>query len=338
MPSYHKRRYIGVKMVLILVILISIALIIGIHNSRSNTTTNKIKDVTTTQVNKVFGIGWQTFKFNILLNSSNETVVVYLSYPTYHKGTNVAGATPDLEFAPYPMIVFSQGFGIPWQNYTVLLNYLTEHGFVVAYVIYPYTDPNVSPPLLRSDIINHPYELSSAVNDLLDINKTNSLIKGLINVNEIGLAGQSDGGDVSLTVAVDSEYKNPLFKAVALYSAAEYNVFSGTYFSAPQPPLLITQGTLDDINPPYCSIQIYNEASSPKYYIELVGADHLEPYTQSNQYESVVAKASLAFFNTYLKKHNQIEKLHTVANLSGVSQLINSSYITPTNQYCPGAP
>lgn len=327
-----------------MVILIVLAIILILFNlptfksSHEHVKNSTVSTTDSTIEPQRFGVGWMQFQFQLTINNQIQTILINLSYPVANKQNTSVNAAPDYAYAPYPMIVFSQGFGISWQSYEILMNYMTSHGYVVAYIIYPYTDPNLAPELVRADIVNHPFELNSAVSYLLELNASADSIKGLINPTEIGLAGQSDGGDVSLAVAVDSVYKNPIFKAVALYSAAEYDVFSGSYFTASQPPLLITQGTTDDINPPYCSIQIYNEASPPKYYVELIGADHLTPYTTSSIYEKVVARVSLAFFNKYLKNEPNRHHLSYYANLPNVSSLINSPSIVPTNYDCPGAP
>ncbi len=68
---------------------------------------------------------------------------------------------------------------------------------MVAAPGYPYTSP--PGPLDEADILNHPAELRSVIADLTDgRQRSGTALSGLANKNEVGIAGQSDGGDVSL--------------------------------------------------------------------------------------------------------------------------------------------
>ena len=50
----------------------------------------------------------------------------------------------------------------------------------------------------------------------------------------MGIAGQSDGGDVSLATADNTCCYDPAIKAVAVFSGAELSSFGGTYFAGPR--------------------------------------------------------------------------------------------------------
>jgi hypothetical protein len=66
-------------------------------------------------------------------------------------------------------------------------------------------------------------------------------------------------------------------------------------------PLLVIQGTDDTINPEACSVDLYNEAPPPKYYLSLLAAGHLSPYTDPGADQVVVDHAVTDFLNGYLK-------------------------------------
>ena len=104
--------------------------------------------------------------------------------------------------------------------------------------------------------------------------ESGSPLSGLIDANEIGVVGHSDGADVTLAVAADTCCRDPRVKAAAILSGAELASFGGRYAFSDRVPLLITQGSADTINLPACSAHIYNSAASPKYYLDLLGVPH----------------------------------------------------------------
>jgi len=55
-------------------------------------------------------------------------------------------------------------------------------------------------------------------------------------------------------------------------------------------------------------------------YLQLLGADHLEAYTEVNTYEQAVLKTSLAFLATYLRDAPaSVTDLATVGNIASVA-------------------
>ena len=126
--------------------------------------------------------------------------------------------------------------------------------------------------------MNHPAELRSVIADLTDgRQRSGTALSGLANKNEVGIAGQSDGGDVSLATADNTCCYDSTVKAVAVLSGAELSSFGGTYFVGLEVPLLVAQGTADTVNLPGCSAQLYDEAKGPKWYVDLLGTGHLVP-------------------------------------------------------------
>jgi predicted dienelactone hydrolase len=301
-------------------------------------TTNK-PGATTTTVANAFGIGLATYY--MVIPSTKAQIELLVGYPaSLAKKSPVQNATPDKAGAPYPLIMFSQGFGISIYDYAELIGFWIEHGYVVADVIYPYTDPSYLQGLNRNDIVNHPSELTYAITEMLNLNGSNTIIRGLINPNQIAVAGQSDGGDVSLAAAFNTQYFDSRIKLALILSGAEYAAFGGKYFSVDNIPLFLSQGSSDTINPPYCSVQIYDEAKQPKFYLNLINADHLEPYTdQTSPYAKAVRQSTLDFLNYYFKRSNvTLNTMYSDGTINGVSNFYEQNYITPPNYNCPGAP
>ena len=75
----------------------------------------------------------------------------------------------------------------------------------------------------------------------------------------------------------------------------------GRYFTSHTPPMLFTQGSADTVNPPWTSVRMYtSDRSRTRYYLDLPGADHTEPYWGSNPVERLVGRETLAFFDHYV--------------------------------------
>lgn len=254
---------------------------------------------------------------------------------------------PDRAHGPYPLLVFSQGYKVAPTTYQVLLSAWASAGYVVAAPTYPHTD-NLATYVDENDIVNHPAELRSVIDAVLvRAERRGSVMDRLVNPTEIGLVGQSDGGDVTLALAANTRYRYPGVKAVAILSGAELVGFGGTYFSpttAPTPPLLVVQDNADPINVPACSAQLYDNAPSPKWYLDLLGAAqlataHLTPYVRPNSYESVVAKVTTAFFDAeLLHQPEALAAMTASGNVPAVAQLSDAATAPPATGSCPGAP
>lgn len=259
-------------------------------------------------------------------------------------GAVASGAVPDRADGPYPLVVFSQGFDISPEAYATLLTDWAEAGYVVADPAYPYTSP---PDAVRMPhLLNHPHELKVAIASLLSAGAESpgasgaGPLAGLVNANEVAVIGHSDGGDVSLAVTANSAHLDKAVKAAVILSGAEFSPFGGTYFSAGNVPLLVTQGTNDDINPPSCSVALYDAASSPKYYLSLLGAGHHSPYLYPSSYRNVVASVTTDFLNAYLKGDTAaVSAMDSSGSLPGVATITSAASAgPPQGAPCPQAP
>ncbi len=254
------------------------------------------------------------------------------------------GLVPDHARAPYPLLVFSQGYKQTPARYDVLLTAWASAGFVVAAPTYPHTD-DLPPYMNENDIFNHPAELRTVVAAVLALARSpGSALSGLVKASEIGLVGQSDGGDVSLAVAANTCCRLPGVKAVAVLSGAELKGLDGTYFAAPTPPLLVVQDNADTVNIPACSAQIYDDAPPPKWYLGLLGAAnlktaHLTPYVHRNPYETVVAQVTTDFFDATLAGQTPaLRAMGRDGDVPGVAQLSDGATVPVLPTGCPGAP
>jgi predicted dienelactone hydrolase len=262
------------------------------------------------------------------------TLPTMILYPTSSSGTLASGA-------PYPLIVFSQGFDEPASAYSGLLDAWAKAGFVVAAPTYPFTVASPDSELNEADIVNHPADLRFVIGAVARMaGDPSSPLHRVLDPGLVAVAGQSDGGDVSLAVAANTCCRDPAVKAALILSGAELDSFGGSYFTAGSVPLFVAQGSRDTINPPGCSAQLYDLAPQPKYYLDIVGAEHLPPYVKPGPLRAGVSRATIAFLDAYLKAGpSGLAALRSAARLPPQETLSDSPDAPPgTGDYCPGAP
>ncbi|WP_249012295.1 hypothetical protein [Conexibacter sp. DBS9H8] len=266
------------------------------------------------------------------------TLPTLLLYPTFGRpGTpDRTGAPLDRAAGPYPLIIFSQGFDQPVSAYRGMLDAWAQAGFVVAAPTYPGTYAGDPHELDESDIVNHPGDLKFILSTLTADTTGSGGLSGLFNPNEVAVAGQSDGGDVSLAVAADSCCQISAIKAAVILSGAELSGFGGTYYTSGSVPLLVTQGSADTINLPGCSAELYDQAPAPKYYVDLLGQAHLPPYTQPGPANDYVNAAVIAFLDQYLRNRaGPWQRMVAAGGQTNVATVTDAPQLSGASTYCP---
>lgn len=203
---------------------------------------------------------------------------------------------------PLPLIVFGPGFQFCAGSYADLLRTWASAGYVVAAVYFPRSSCLTGAAATESDLVNQPGDISYEITSMLRLSKArHGLFAGLINPRQIAIAGQSDGGDTVTAIAANPCCADHRVTAVAVFSGAEWPLMPGAFFTRRPVPMLFTQGDADTVNIPGCSANMYRaDRSTARYYLDLFGADHTEPYWGTNRFERVVARVTLAFFNRYV--------------------------------------
>ena len=117
----------------------------------------------------------------------------------------------------------------------------------------------------------------------------------------------------------------------------------------------MAQGTADTVNLSGCSAQLYDEARGPKWYVDLLGAGHLVPYSGLNVpttgplalkdalYRRVVAKVTTDFFEAELSATSPARlaatrRLAAAGDLPSVADVTSGPHAPIAASYCPGAP
>ena len=340
----RRRQRVLAALVALLVLLTVLAL--KQHFSSSTPPTTTVTSTTTSPPTSApYAVGSITIDITEPATSglAARSLVTTVRYPTSGTpgGSNVAGALPLRGAQPYPLVVFSQGFDISPEAYSRLLNSWTSAGYIVADPAYPFTSPNAPGGPLRTDIVHHPADLSYVITSLLsDSAQASGTLSGLINPGEIGLIGQSDGGDVALAVDANTCCRDSRVKAAIILSGAELSWFSGSYFTAPSTPLLVVQGTNDlTMNPVTCSVQFYNQASQPKYYLSMIGQTHLSAYVPPGPAQNLVTRVTIDFLNGYLRHSaSALAAINGAGNVAGIASITRQATLAPVAGTCPDAP
>lgn len=238
-----------------------------------------------------------------------------------------AGAAPASRGGPFPLLLFGPGYDEPTQAYLPLLDAWAAHGYVVAAVTFPLTNPSAPGGLYRQDLPNQPGDLAAAAQGVgADNANASSPLHGLVNTSEVAAIGQSDGGDTALALAYNTCCQLLHVQALVILSGGEpiHVPFPGTWFapSSPATPLLAFQGTADVTNPPSYTNQYFASAPQPKYLVCLPGVGHLQAYTSPNNYEALVATASIDFLDHELRGHSgALTAMRSAVAASGLGQL-----------------
>jgi len=224
------------------------------------------------------------------------TLVTQVDYPL--AASSAAQPAP----GPLPLIVFGPGFQECVSTYGELLRTWASAGYVVAGVTFPRTNCQLGGAAGEADLVNQPADMSYVISAMLELSEQpHDVVSGLLNGQQIAVAGQSDGGDTVAAMAANTCCADHRLKAAAVLSGAEWPAMPGRYFTAAAPPMLFTQGNADTINPPSASLLLYgSDEAGLRYYLNLSGASHMVPYAGTNPVERLVARVTLAFFNRYV--------------------------------------
>jgi fermentation-respiration switch protein FrsA (DUF1100 family) len=229
------------------------------------------------------------------------TLHVVVRYPALGAAArgDVWHATP-APGGPYPLVVFGHGFAVTPATYARLLDAWAAAGFVVAAPVFPLENAHAPGGPDESDLVNQPADVRFVITRLLAAANGSGSPLGVIDRGRIAVAGQSDGGETALAVAYVPGQRDPRIDAAVILSGAAFGPRLSR-FAAGTPPLLAVQGTADTTNLPRNTADYFQAARSPKYLLWLLGAPHLPPYTGQAPWFGVVARASVAFLDRYLK-------------------------------------
>jgi acetyl esterase/lipase len=208
------------------------------------------------------------------------------------------------EAGRWPLVVFAHGFQVGPQPYFTLLAAWAAHGYVVAAPEFPLTDAAIAGANLdEGDIDSQPADVRFVTDFLVS---AGSPVAARIDATRVAVAGHSDGAETALAAsgaAVPSG--EPRYRAVIAMSVQPLTGPGPTE----NPPILVTQGDADTINPPTYGYQTWQQAQSPKYLLVLHGGGHLPPLEAGSAWLPGIEAETEAFLDAYVAGDGSVARV-----------------------------
>ena len=236
----------------------------------------------------------------------SRTLVTTIWYPARASGSVAAAGN-----GPYPLIVFAHGLGASPQDYQQLLTAWAAAGYVVAAPLFPLSSSQTPGGPDGGDIGNQPGDMSFVIDQVLHASAApNGPLSGLVDPNEIGAAGHSNGAITTLGLVANSCCLDTRIKAAVVMAGTTEGLGRGSYDLAKAPPLLVVSDVHDGLVPYADAVAVFNQARGPKALLTL-DWDSSSDNTGSTAHMAAsgvvgptsvpVVKSTTAFFNSFLK-------------------------------------
>jgi fermentation-respiration switch protein FrsA (DUF1100 family) len=246
----------------------------------------------------------------------SRTLVTTIWFPARSGSAGTSGQ------GPYPLIVFAHGLGGSPQAYSKLLKAWAAAGYVVAAPLFPLSSSETPGGADAGDIGNQPGDMSFVIDQVLKADSTpDGPLSGLIDPNEIGAAGHSNGAITTLGLIADSCCRDTRVKAAVVMAGTTEGLGSGQYDMAEAPPLLIVQDLHDGLVPYGDAVAVFNQARGPKALLALDwdtrsdatgSVAHMAASGVVGPTSGAVIASTTAFFNAYLKhEHGALQAVAT---------------------------
>ena len=264
----------------------------------------------------------------------SRTLVTTIWYPARASGSVAASGN-----GPYPLIVFAHGLGGSPQDYQQLLTAWAAAGYVVAAPLFPLSSSQTPGGPDGGDIGNQPGDMSFVIDQVLSASAAaNGPLSGLVDPNEIGAAGHSNGAITTLGLVANSCCRDTRVKAAVVMAGTTEGLGRGSYELAKAPPLLVVSDVHDGLVPYADAVAVFNQARGPKALLTLdwdsssdsTGSTaHMASSGVVGPTSGPVIKSTTAFFNAFLK--------HEHGALQAVSADGRSSLSVVHTAWTPGS-
>lgn len=276
-------------------------------------------------------------------------------YQNPHETTGmvVFEGEPDRDHGPYPLLVYSHGYGAGAYTGIYLAEHCASHGFIVAAP--DHTDEfavmrirgggdrdmreyfksavelgRSGKDFDREAYAYRPQDISLVIDEMLRLNKTESLLQGIIDEEAIGGIGHSLGGYTMLMVGgIDEKHHDPRISVLVLLSAGVFMFENEEYHSITVPVMFMygekegSQARVDFVNDKAADTErAYENCRPPKVLLVIKGGNHFsfgqtvfqETWPGVGEKEGqnqadVICRYGLAFFEVYLKGNLEAEKI-----------------------------
>jgi predicted dienelactone hydrolase len=228
---------------------------------------------------------------------------------------------------PRTIIVISHGLGSDRTSFAYLAEHLASYGFVVAVPEHPGSDARQLQALLAGtanrvtnprELIDRPLDIKFLLDELTRLSQSDSTFKGRLNLEQVGVVGQSFGGYTALALAgakinfeqlkadcpalenalnvslllqclglnlPNAKYNlsDPRVKAVIAIDPVDSSIFGQASLSQIKIPVMIVSGSSDTVAPALTEqIQPFTWLTTPSKYLVLInGGTHFSTIAES---------------------------------------------------------
>jgi hypothetical protein len=201
-----------------------------------------------------------------------------------------------------------------------LLTAWAAAGYVVAAPLFPLSSSATPGGPDGGDIGNQPGDMSFVIGQMLEASSSpNGPLSGLIESDEIGAAGHSNGAITTLGLVANSCCRDARVQAAVVMAGTTEGLGRGSYDLAEAPPLLVVQDTHDGLVPYGDAVAVFNQARGPKALLALrwdprsdtTGSTaHMASSGVVGPTSAAVIRSTTAFFDAYLKhEHGALQEV-----------------------------
>lgn len=203
-------------------------------------------------------------------------------------------AALDQSGGPYPLIIFAHGFSAFRTQSPSYTRHLASHGYIVASADFPQSRIGTPGGPRISAVLDQPADVSFVIDEMLKrAAATDGAFAGAIDEDRIGMTGHSLGGLTTMLTAYGA-MRDARIKAFAPISPVGCFLPAGFGANA-SVPMMVIGGTRERILDPASIRAAYEGAGPPKYYVQIIGADHIrfaDFDTTDEQLGDIVAQTS----------------------------------------------
>jgi len=270
---------------------------------------------------------------------SSRTLVTTVWYPARESGS--AAVVGD---GRYPLIVFAHGLGGTPQQYQQLLTAWAAAGYVVAAPVFPLSSGETPGGPDGGDIGNQPGDMSFVIDQVLRMSAAASgPLSGLVDPNEIGAAGHSNGAITTLGLVANSCCRDTRVKAAVVMAGTTEGLGRGSYHLAKAPPLLVVSDVHDGLVPYADAVAVFNQARGPKALLALKwdsssdstgSTAHMAASGVVGQTSGPVITSTTDFFNAFLKhQHGALQAVS--ANGHSSLSVVHAAWTSGSRETLP---
>jgi predicted dienelactone hydrolase len=231
-----------------------------------------------------FGVGLRTLEMvdetrpteanREFAGSPTREMQVDIWYPVAPGAADDGEGPVDASGGPYPLIVFAHGYSSFRFQSASYLRHLASHGYVVAAPGFPQTRADSPGGPRMYAVLDQPGDVGFVIDELfaMDGDEASFLFEA-IDEERVGLTGHSGGGLTSMITAY-GPLRDERVDAVVPISPVGC-LLPPDIAEGVSVPAMIVGGSIDGLVGPVSIRDAYEAASAPKYFVNIIGAEHI---------------------------------------------------------------